>query len=276
MFEVRGKAQTGFEKTVAFFELVYHCTVRDIRKSGGENAAWGLVTSMAQIVVMLFILYLLFSFMGMRSSPIPGDYMLFILSGIFVFLTHNKTVGAVSGCDGPLSTMIVHGPMNLLVIILSTAIGTLYTQALALFSIILVYHMAVTPVYIYQPVEAFAMVLLGWSSGVGIGIVFLGLQPFAPGFVKSLQMVYKRVNMIASGKMVVANTLPASMIAWFSWNPLFHVIDQARGFIFVSYNPYHSTWVYPALITLFGCMLGLIFKHSSQRYTSLSTGKRRL
>ena len=268
MFEVRGKSQTGLEKTVAFFELVYHCTVRDIRKSGGENAAWGLVQSMGQVLIMVFVFYLIFSFMGMRSSPIPGDFLLYILSGIFIFLTHNKTVGAISGCDGPVSAMVVHGPMNILVMVLSTAISTLYTQVLALFSILLVYHLAVTPIYIYQPAESFAMVLLGWSSGVGVGMVLLGLRPFAPGFVKALSMVYRRVNMIASGKMVVANALPGSMIAWFAWNPLFHVIDQARGHLFVSYDPHHSTWTYPALASVFGCMIGLILKHSGRNYVS--------
>jgi hypothetical protein len=36
----------------------------------------------------------------------------------------------------------------------------------------------------------------------------------------------QRANMIASGKMFVANALPAFMLALFDWNPLFHIIDQ--------------------------------------------------
>jgi ABC-type polysaccharide/polyol phosphate export permease len=41
--------------------------------------------------------------------------------------------------------------------------------------------------------------------------------------------ICQRANMIASGKMFVANALPGFMLAMFGWNPLFHCIDQARG-----------------------------------------------
>jgi ABC-type polysaccharide/polyol phosphate export permease len=52
--------------------------------------------------------------------------------------------------------------------------------------------------------------------------------------------------MIASGKMFVANTLPPAMLAMFDWNPLFHIIDQCRGFVFNNYFPRNSNWEYPA------------------------------
>ena len=30
------------------------------------------------------------------------------------------------------------------------------------------------------------------------------------------------------------------MLTIFDWNPLFHTIDQARGFTFINYNPHYS------------------------------------
>jgi hypothetical protein len=33
---------------------------------------------------------------------------------------------------------------------------------------------------------------------------------------------------------VRANTMPYFMLAMFDWNPLFHLIDQARGFTFIN------------------------------------------
>ena len=71
-------------------------------------------------------------------------------------------------------------------------------------------------------------------------------------------MVYIRANMIASGKMFVANMLPTSMIAFFDWNPLFHVIDQARGFVFVNYFPHYTNWQYPLYFTLVVLVLGFM------------------
>ena len=57
-------------------------------------------------------------------------------------------------------------------------------------------------------------------------------------------MVYRRVNMLASGKMFVANTLPSFMLAMFDWNPLFHCVDQARSMMFINYSPIHSNLSY--------------------------------
>jgi ABC-type polysaccharide/polyol phosphate export permease len=51
--------------------------------------------------------------------------------------------------------------------------------------------------------------------------------------------------MVASGKMFVANSLPGSVLVMFTWNPLFHVIDQARGFAFIDYQPRNSDLFYP-------------------------------
>ena len=60
-----------------------------------------------------------------------------------------------------------------------------------------------------------AMLLTAWLSGVGVGMVFLSLKPWAPEIVKVLVTIYTRGSMIASGKMFVANSLPASMLVLF-------------------------------------------------------------
>jgi uncharacterized membrane protein len=52
------------------------------------------------------------------------------------------------------------------------------------------------------------MLLLAWFSGVAIGMLFLGLKPWAPGLANIVQMIFTRTNMIASGKMFVANAMP--------------------------------------------------------------------
>ena len=34
------------------------------------------------------------------------------------------------------------------------------------------------------------------------------------------------------------------MLDMFTWNPLFHVIDQCRGFVFRNYFPRNTNWEY--------------------------------
>jgi ABC-type polysaccharide/polyol phosphate export permease len=81
--------------------------------------------------------------------------------------------------------------------------------------------------------------------------------------------------MIASGKMFVANTLPAYMLAMFDWNPLFHCIDQMRGFVFVNYLPRNSSIEYPLYVTIVLMMIGMLGEFYTRQQASLSWDARR-
>jgi ABC-type polysaccharide/polyol phosphate export permease len=81
--------------------------------------------------------------------------------------------------------------------------------------------------------------------------------------------------MIASGKMFLANTLPSFMLAMFDWNPLFHSIDQARGYVFINYNPHYSSWEYAVWVGVVLVMLGLMGDFYTRRRASISWNARR-
>ena len=102
------------------------------------------------------------------------------------------------------------------------------------------------------------MILLAWFTGVATGLILMAIRPWFPGFVTIFKTVYQRVNMIASGKLFVVNTLPTFMLSIFDWNPLFHIIDQSRGFVFVNYSPRYTTVEYPVMIGIILIVLGLM------------------
>ena len=89
-----------------------------------------------------------------------------------------------------------------------------------------------------------------------------------------VQTVYQRANMIASGKMFVVNTLPSFMLSMFDWNPLFHTIDQARGFTFINYNPRYTSTEYPLYVGLVLLMIGLLGEYYTRHRASLSWSAR--
>lgn len=270
MFQVSSTSSTT-SSIFTICELIYHATVRDIRKSH-RNAVVGLVMNMMQAAIFVLAFFLLFHVLGMRKSAIRGDFLLYIMSGIFLYLTHVKAVSAVTGAEGPASPMMLHAPMNTVISICAAALSALYTQLLSVCVILLVYHIAFTPITIDQPAGALGMLLLSWISGVGVGIILLSVKPWAPEFVGIATMIYTRANMIASGKMFVANTLPAHMIAVFDWNPLFHTIDQTRGFVFLHYNPHFSSVSYPIYVTIALLMIGLMGEFYTRRHASVSWG----
>ena len=212
----------------------------------------------------------MFSILGLRGNAIRGDFLLYIMSGIFLFLTHNKAVSAVLGSEGPASPMMQHGPMNTTIAIASAALGCLYIQTLSLFVVLFIYHVGFTRIEILYPAAAYGMVLLAWFSGCAVGLVLLAIKPWAPNFVGIASQIYTRANMVASGKMFVANQMPGYILAMFDWNPLFHSIDQARGFVFLNYNPHFSSVSYPLLVSLVLIMLGMMGEFYTRQHASRS------
>lgn len=254
-------------------ELIYHSVVRSVRKTHG-NALMAIVMNMTQAVIFVAAFYFMFTVLGLRGAALRGDFLIYIMSGIFLFLTHIKTFGAVVAAEGPASPMMQHAPMNTIVAIAAAAFGALYIQVMSLFAILFVYHVAFTPIEIDQPAAAFGMLLLSWFTGLAIGVVFLAIKPWAPGFISVATTVFQRVNMIASGKMFVANALPTFMLNLFDWNPLFHTIDQARGFAFINYYPRYTSIEYPLYLGVVLIMIGLMGEFYTRRRASFSWGAR--
>ena len=258
-------------------ELIYHNTVRAIRKTHG-NAFMSIAVSVFQSLLFVLFFYVMFSVMGLKGLALRGDFVIFLLTGIFMFMTHNKAVGAVLGSEGPASPMMQHAPMNTFISIVSGMLATLYIQTLAVAFILFVYDVAINPYVlgeIVDPVPVMGMFLLSWFSGGAVGLVFLALKPWFPGLTGTLSTLYKRANMIASGKMFVANSLPSFMISMFDWNPLFHTIDQARGFAFINYVPRNTNWEYVVYLSLTLVMIGLMGEFYTRKHASASWSARR-
>lgn len=268
MFEVETR-QSRTRGAFGLLGLIYHATVREVRRTH-RNPVMGLLFNIVQTVILVLTFFVLFQLLGMRGSAVRGDFLLYIMSGIFIYFAHTKAMMAVVSSEGPTSPMMQHRPMNTAIAISAAAVASLYLQTLSLIVVLFIYHAAVTPITIDEPAAAYCMVLVAWISGVGVGMIFLAIKPWAPNFVAIGSGIYSRANMIASGKMFLANSLPSSVIVLFDWNPLFHAIDQARGFIFLHYNPHFSNWQYPLYLTAILIMIGLMGEFYTRKRASIS------
>ena len=274
MFQTIRKQQSGFSSALTLLELTYHSAVRSVRKSH-NNAFWAIGSNLLQSVIFVLAFYVMFSMLGLKGAAIRGDFLLYIMSGIFLFMTHTKVLAAVVASEGPASPMMQHAPMNTIISIAAAALGSLYIQVLSMVIILFIYHVGFQPIVIEEPFKAFGMLLLAWFYGVALGIVLLSIKPWFPQFVSIFTTIYQRANMIASGKMFVANSLPSFMLAMFDWNPLFHCIDQTRGFVFLNYNPRYTEWDYAIWVSLVLIMFGLMGEFYTRRHASISWDARR-
>ncbi len=272
MFQTRSARPSMLGSAITILDLTYHGVVRSVRKTHG-NALMSILLNILQAVIMVAAFFVMLDILGLRGSAVRGDFLLYIMSGVFIYMTHAKTMGAVFGAEGPASPMMQHAPMNTVVAILSAAFGALYVQVLSMVAILFVYY-TIVPFTIEQPVAAFGMLLLAWYEGMALGMVLLALKPWHPTAVGILSSVYQRANMIASGKMFLANTLPGYMRDLFDWNPLFHIIDQARGFLFLNYEPRYTSISYAVILATVFLVLGLLGEFYTRRAVSASWNAR--
>ncbi|MFW5654799.1 MAG: ABC transporter permease [Roseicyclus sp.] len=268
MFETR-RTTSSWVLLFNLLEVTYHTAVRKVRR-GHRNAIVAIGMSVLQNILFLAAFYLMFTILGARQMAIRGDFMLYLLSGIFLYLVHVQALQRVMAAESSTSPMMQHAPMNTLVAILSSAISILYIKTVSLCVILFLLHTLVQPVVIDDWRSALMIYLLAWGSGVGIGLMLMAVRPWAPDIVSLVQMTYVRANMIASGKMFVANMLPGFMIALFDWNPLFHIIDQMRGYVFVNYEPHYTNWQFALYATLAFVMLGMMLEFYTRKHASMS------
>ncbi|MEO9651354.1 MAG: ABC transporter permease [Roseobacter sp.] len=274
MFQAVSTKKSIFTSAIQTLELIYHSVVRSVRKTH-NNAFMSIGINLLQAVIFVGTFYLMFSVLGLRGAAIRGDFLLYLMSGIFLFLTHTKTLSAVVRSEGPASPMMQHAPMNTVISITSAALGALYVQVLTMVIILFVYHVGFQPIVIEEPFAAFGMLLIAWFTGLAVGVVLLSIKPWFPQFVSIFSTIYQRANMIASGKMFVANSLPGYMLAIFDWNPLFHSIDQARGFVFINYNPHYTEWQYALWVGTILIVIGMMGEFYTRRSASISWSARR-
>lgn len=266
MFTVERK-RTGLAAAASMLAVTYHLTVRKIR---GRHSSPGvaILSTVFQMLVMLGFFYLMTGLFGVRRIGIHGDFVLFLLTGIFTFISFNRALGAVCGAEGPNSPMMAHSPMNTTVAIASSALSALYLQLAAIFILGFGYHVVAGPIEIEDPLGFLGMILFSWASGSAIGLVFLALQPWAPRLANILKTVFLRANMLFSGKMFIANAMPYGLHRMFEWNPLFHIVDQARGYVFINYEPHTTTLAVPLAITVAAVMIGLMGEFYARKHRS--------
>lgn len=92
----RNKSLAGGAFTT--LELIYHAVVRSIR-SQRSNAVLAVIINIVQILALVTVFYLIMTMIGRVTgiAKIRGNSVLFLLSGVFLFMTHVKTVSGVMG-----------------------------------------------------------------------------------------------------------------------------------------------------------------------------------
>lgn len=159
--------------------LIYHQTVQNLRKTH-RNAVLGLVLTMLQASIMIGAFFLMYVILGVRAAPLRGDFMLFIMSGIFLFMAFNQCLGAVSSAGKATSAMLKHGPMNTAISMCGAALAALYNNMLTALVLVGLYHTLWQPIQIEDWKASLGMMVFAWFAGGAVGLLLLSITSWLP------------------------------------------------------------------------------------------------
>ena len=61
-----------------------------------------------QTITLVAVFYIMINVLGVLRVFVRGSFILFLMSGIFLFMSHNKAVGKISRSAGATNPMLKH------------------------------------------------------------------------------------------------------------------------------------------------------------------------
>jgi len=66
-------------------ERIYHASVRKVRQKHG-NALLSILVTIGQTALLTLAFYIMFAILPIRAAGIRGDFFIYTMSGVFLFL----------------------------------------------------------------------------------------------------------------------------------------------------------------------------------------------
>jgi len=97
---------------------------RSVRKQH-KNAFLALAVNMLQVAIFVGVFYIMFTILDLCGAAIRGDFLVCIMTRIFLFMTHTKTLTAVIAPEGPATATMQHATIYTIISIMAAALGAL-------------------------------------------------------------------------------------------------------------------------------------------------------
>lgn len=226
--------------------LMWSLTVRALREASG-GAALGVLKGVLLAAGFCIAFYLFVRFFRLGGITVRGDLMVFILIGVGLFFTMKSALMASMQAMTGSWALCAHPHLSPVLFVYAECLAVLYNWTVAILLIYLANGLIVGDLSLEEPILFFPIFLLCWLTGVGAGMALAYLE-FRLPWTAVLKRVLFKLLFFTSGKFANANILPSDLLAFFAWNPLFHLIDQMRDAAFVNYTAQKTDMVYPIVV----------------------------
>ncbi len=216
--------------------------IREMTTRYGRSWA-GYFWAIAEPVGMIAILSLAFS-QFLRTPPVGQSFVLFYASGYVPFhfyATLSNQVSSAVAFNKALLTFPMVSPLDT---VLARSFLAFLTMIVVAFTIILgVSFFVVDPVTISLP-ELFLSCLAATVLGLGVGTLNTVLFAYIPSW-RNLWAILSRPLFIISGIIFTYESMPDTLRPLLWWNPLIHVVGEARVAFYPFYEGHYVALAYP-------------------------------
>lgn len=188
-----------------------------------------------------------------RQPPLQVGVEVFVATGILPYALWRQNIQTIMRTVIANRHMMAYGRIDSRQLAISSSVleySTNLMTAAVIFGVFAVLFEVALPANVLQVLTAFFAL---WVLGSGVGSLFASIGQVSDSFHRGVQVILRPMFWI-SGLFFTATELPASTIALFWWNPLFHCIDALREGLFLGFqSPISSLW-YPIVFGL-ACFL---------------------
>lgn len=236
--------------------------LREMSTTYGRSPG-GYLWALLEPTLGILLLVVIFS-TGFRSPPLGNNFAIYYASGILPFFT---CLGISNKCSQAInySKQLLNYPrVTYADAILARFLLSLMTQIIVsfiLFSAILLFFQTRTVLVFPRLVQAYAMAA---CLGLGIGLANAVLITRFPLW-QAVWSVFTRPLILVSGVVFLHDSIPEPYRSWLEWNPLIHVVGEARRAFYYSYVGDYVSPPYVYGVALVCSVGGLLFLRSYYR-----------
>jgi len=229
--------------------------LREMSTTYGRSALgylWAILEPVGGIALMSII----FSF-AFRAPAIGTNFPLFFASGILPFMAYTSTAQKISVSLRFSRALLFYPGVTFVDAIVARFLMNAITEIL-IFSIVLAGIIIAFDLRVILDLPALVLAfIMAFVLALGVGTLNCYLLSVYPLWERAWAIL-NRPMFIISGIFFVYDTIPLPYRDWLWWNPLVHLVGQARSGVYVTYDSSYVSPLYVFSIALVTLATGLL------------------
>jgi len=223
----------------------------------------GYVWAVIEPAGMIFLFALAFS-QFIHTPPLGSSFILFYATGYLPFHAYSEVAGSTSHAIAFNRQLMQLPRVRPLDAIIARYLLSLLTLIVVIFLIFAVMLLILGEDVTFSPAPLLLALMAASFLGLGVGTLNTVLFHFVPIWERVWPII-NRPLLLISGVFYMVDSLPGRVGKIIAWNPLVHVIGEARLAFYPAYrgDEIHMIYVFAIAVGLFLTGAFLLLRHAS-------------